>query len=150
MSPDSGKVEAISSWPTPTSVSEVKNFLGLALYYRRFIPSFTDIAHPLHNYTDKGAAFVWTAGTDEAMRKLKQALTGAPLLSYPNPALQFLLDTGACSIVLGAVLSRQQEGQERVIAYFSQALSHPECHYCVTRKELLAVVRAIKLFHHYL
>lgn len=77
------------------------------------------------------------------MHKLKQALTGAPLLSYPEPALQFVLDPDASSIALGAVLSQQQEGQERVIAYFSRALSRPERHYCVTRKELLAVVRAI-------
>ena len=79
-------------------------------------------------------------------------LTEAPILSYPNADAPFLLDTDtdASNHAIGAVLSKCQEGQERVIAYYSRTLSAPEKHYCVTRKELLAVVQAVQHFHSYL
>ncbi|MBJ4962376.1 Ty3/Gypsy family RNase HI domain-containing protein [Salmonella enterica subsp. enterica serovar Mbandaka] len=81
---------------------------------------------------------------------MKQALSSAPVLGYPQPDQPFILDTDASNTGIGAVLSQVQDGQEKVIAYFSKSLSKPERNYCVTRKELLAVVKAVEHFLHYL
>jgi len=151
ISPDPGKIDAVKSWPRPSSSTEVKSFLGLCSYYRRFVPSFADIAHPLHQCTTT-SPFSWEPEADDAFKKLKQALTEAPVLAYPHPVSSFILDTDASGTGIGGVLSQCSPGedQERVIAYFSRALSSQERHYCVTRRELLAVVKAIKHFHAYL
>ncbi|GFX56117.1 hypothetical protein TNCV_3062031 [Trichonephila clavipes] len=84
------------------------------------------------------------------IRKLKEALTSSPILIYPQPDKPFILDTDASNESVGAVLSQEIDGQERVVAYWSKCLSKPERNYCVTRKELLAIVKAIEHFHHYL
>ena len=149
ISPDPGKVAAVKSWPRPMTVTEVKGFLGLCSYYRRFIASFADIAHPLHQCTAV-TPFTWTQEADDAFHKLKLALTEAPLLIYPQLDAEFVLDTDASSTGIGAVLSQQDNGQERVVAYYSRALSPAERHYCVTCRELLAMVKAIKHSHTYL
>ena len=149
ISPDPGKVAAVKSWPKPTTATAVKSFLGLCSYYRRFINSFADIAHPLHQSTTT-TPFVWTQEANDAFHKLKLVLTDAPLLVYPRLDADFILDTDASGIGIGAVLSQQTNGQERVVAYFSHALTLAERHYCVTRQELLAMVKAIKHFHTYL
>ena len=149
ISPDPCKVEAVKSWPKPTTATEVKSFLGLCSYYRRFISFFADIAHPLHQSATV-SPFEWTQEADDAFSKLKQMLTESPILAYPQLDVEFVLDTDASSTGIGAVLSQQVNGQERVVAYFSRALKAPERHYCVTRKELLAMVKAIRHFHAYL
>ena len=147
---DPAKVQAVQDWPAPTGVTEVKRFLGLCSYYRRFIRGFADIAHPLHQCVEQTHPFVWTSEANEAFVNLKRALTEAPLLSYPNPDDAFILDTDASNHAVGAVLSQLQEGSECPVAYYSQVLSRPEHQYCTTRKELLAVVKAVKHFHPYL
>ena len=147
---DPQKNVTIKEWPTPRNVSEVKSFLGLCSYYRRFVPSFSDVAQPLNQLCEKGQTFLWTTATESAFQQLKVALTEAPVMAYPIPGIPFILDTDASNCAIGAVLSQVQQGEERVIAYFSKSLSKPEKQYCVTRKELLAIVQAIKHFHHYL
>ena len=151
ISPDPGKTEAVKSWPKPTSVTETKSFLGLCSYYRRFVPSFADIAHPLQQCTTT-VPFSWTTEADDAFEKLKLALTEAPVLAYLDCSALFILDTDASGTGIGAVLSQRfpPEDQEKVIAYFSRTLSCQERHYCVTRRELLAMVKAVKHFHVYL
>ena len=147
-SPD--KVSAIKEWPVPKTVTDVRSFLGTCSYYRRFIKWFTDIARPLHKLTEKTEKFNWTPQCDEAFQKLKVALTSAPILRYPDLSLPFVLDTDASAFAMGGVLSQIEDGVERPIAYFSKVFSKPERNYCVTRRELLAVVSSIKHFHHYL
>ena len=93
---------------------------------------------------------MWTSEANGAFVDLKRALTEAPLLSYPNPDDSFILDTDASSHAVGAVLLQLQEGKECLVAYYRQVLSHPEQQYCTTRKEFLAVVKAVKHFHPYL
>ncbi|GFQ95816.1 ferredoxin-2, mitochondrial [Trichonephila clavata] len=93
--------------------------------------------------------FVWTEECEVAFTSLKEALTSAPISSYPDPDKQFILDTDASHANIGAVLSQEIDGQERVIAYWSKCLSKPERNYCVTRKELLAIVKAVENFHSY-
>ncbi|GFX96804.1 hypothetical protein TNCV_1648391 [Trichonephila clavipes] len=94
--------------------------------------------------------FQWTKECEDSFLQLKEALTSSPILIYPQPDKPFILDTDASNESVGAVLSQEIDGQERVVAYWSKCLSKPERNYCVTRKELLAIVKAIEHFHHYL
>ncbi|KAK3740332.1 hypothetical protein QZH41_000887 [Actinostola sp. cb2023] len=150
ISTDPEKNRAVMDWPVPSRASEMRSFLGLCSYYRRFIKGFADIARPLHRLTEKGREFVWTSECDVAFNQLKTTLSTAPVLAYPTSKDPFILDTDASNIGLGAVLSQVQDGEEKVIAYYSKSLSKAERNYCVTRKELLAIVNAVKRFHHYL
>ena len=118
ISTDPIKIRAISSWPIPVNASEVKSFIGLCSYYRRYIPSFSDIAQPLYQCSE-GKPFIWTPAAEAAFSRLKQALTSALVLSYPSSNGKFILDTDANNNGIGVVLSQLQDGQERVIAYFS-------------------------------
>ena len=138
---DPAKVEAVKNWPIPKTQTEVRSFIGLASYYRRFIKDFTDVARPLLKLTEKNIPFQWDSSCDDAFQELKTALTSAPILAYPSAIGQFTLDTDASAFAVGAVLSQEQEGEERVVAYASKSLKMPERNYCVTRREL---------FKHYL
>lgn len=146
---DPKKIEAISFWPQPSSPVELKSFLGLCSYYRRFIASFADVVRPLQELLGR-RPFEWTTEAEGVFQQLKQMLTRAPILGYPLPDIPFVLDTDASNDAIGAVLSQYHEGQEKVIAYYSKALSSPERKYCVTRRELLAVVKAVQHFQPYL
>ena len=147
---DPAKVRAVSDWPTPKCVRDVRSFLGLASYYRRFIRGFATIASPLHSLTSKSKDFVWNEACQDAFKRLKEALLEAPVLVYPLPDDEFILDTDASNEGIGAVLSQVHDGVERVVAYASRKLSKAERNYCVTRKELLAVVAYLKYFRQYL
>ena len=147
---DPDKLYAVSTWPRPTNVLEVRQFLGLCSYYRRFVAKFADIAQPLYQCTERNQPFEWTEGAEHAFNRLKQALTEAPILGYPEPTGNYILDADASAFGIGAVLSQVQKGEEKVIAYFSRQLSRQERQYCATRRELLAIIQATKHFHHYL
>ena len=141
---DTDKVAAVQEWPVPRTATEVWSFLGLCSYYRRFVENFAEIARPLHQYSDPRQPFVWTPDAEQAFKQLKKALVKAPILGYPLAKGQLILDTDASNHGIGAVLSQVQEGQECVIAYYSRVLTQPEQNYCVTRRELLAIVSAVK------
>lgn len=147
---DPGKVEAVRDWPTPRNVEQLRTFLGFASYYRRFVKGFADIAAPLHRLTQKGLRFVWSDACDFAFNHLRHKLITAPVLSAVRHDGDFILDTDASDTGLGIVLSQLQNEEERVIAYASVSLSKRERQYCVTRRELLAVVYGTKHFRHYL
>ena len=147
---DPQKISAISNWPTPLNPSEVRSFVGLCSYYRRFIYGFSSLAKPLFKLTEKNREFKWTTDCQEAFEKLKNHLTTAPILCHPDFRYPFVLDTDASQFGLGAVLSQEIDGKTRVISYASRTLSKSERRYCVTRKELLAVVFGCKHFRHYL
>jgi len=147
---DPSKIELVRDWPTPCDVKEVRSFLGLASYYRRFVPTFAEIAAPLHALTAKNRQFDWALNCDRAFMRLKSALISSPILAMLNNTDPFLLDTDACDVSIGAVLSQVQSGVERVIAYASHSLSKPERNCCITRKELLAIVCYTKTFRQYL
>jgi len=147
---DPSKIELVRDWPTPSDVKEVRSFLGLASYYRQFVPTFTEIAAPIHALTAKNKQFDWTTNCDRAFVPLKYALISSPKLAMPNDTDPFLLDTDACDVSIGAVLSQVQNGLEQVIAYASRSLSKPERNYCVTKKELLVIVCYTKTFQQYL
>ena len=147
---DPAKVKAVADWPVPKNVKEVRSFLGLASYYRRFIKDFASIASPLHTLTSKSKEFIWDESCDRAFNTLKQCVLGAPVLAYPLPGNEYILDTDASADGIGAVLSQVHEGEEKVVAFASRKLSKPEKNYCVTRRELLAVVTYLKYFRQYL
>ena len=147
---DPEKISDVRDWPIPTTAKQVRSFLGLCSYYRRFVQSFAKIARPLHRLCEKQTKFEWTEECTQSFETLKSQLTTAPILAYPLPDLGFILDTDASDKSVGAVLSQSQEGSERVIAYMSKTMNKHEQQYCVTRKELLAVVIALKTFHSYL
>ena len=147
---DPEKIRAVTSWTRPTNVRDVRGFVGLCSYYRRFIEGFSTIAKPLHRLTEKGREFRWTEECENAFCELKRRLTTAPILSYPTREGPFVLDTDASEQGVGAVLSQIQNGEERVIGYYSRTMTKPERRYCVTRKELLAIVAGVKWFHHFL
>ena len=147
---DPDKIAAVQNWAQPTSVTEVRSFLGLASYYRRFVPNFAEIARPLVQLTEKSTQFLWGEAQESAFQKLKTSLTQSPVLVYPCEGGDFILDTDASNFGIGAVLSQIQEGEEKVLAYASRALTKQERRYCVTRKELLAVVYFTQYFKHFL
>ncbi|KAH8871863.1 Retrovirus-related Pol polyprotein from transposon 17.6 [Schistosoma japonicum] len=151
---DCSKVQAVQSWPTPTSAAKVKNFMGLASYYRRVVANFAGIATPLHRLTEKGRKFLWTAECQSAFEELKAKLAAASILGFPDTspgAGSFILDTDASDHAIGALLSQiSPGGQEKVISYGSRKLDKREVNYSSTRRELLALVYFMKHFRHYL
>ncbi|KAL7870763.1 hypothetical protein SRHO_G00082600 [Serrasalmus rhombeus] len=130
---DPNKTAAVRDWPTPRTVCQVRSFLGFASYYRRFVKGFAEIAAQLHRLTGgSGTKFRWSDEADRAFLTLKEKLCRTPVLAYPIPSGQFVVDTDASDHGLGAVLSQMQDGSERVIAYFSRRLDKAERNYCVT------------------
>ena len=148
---DPEKIEKVATWPIPTSTKELQRFIGFASYYRRFIRDFAEIAKPLHQMTEKATPFKWTTECHDAFQELRRRLVSTPILAHPDFSRPFILDTDASDTGLGAVLSQlDDQGREHVIAYGSRLLSKPERQYCVTRRELLAVVFFSQHFRPYL
>ena len=148
---DPTKTEKVKQWPTPSTAEEVQQFLGLASYYRRFIQHFAEIMKPLHHLTEHNVAFLWTEECELAFQELKHHLVTAPIFSYPDFSKEFVLDTDASNLALGAVLSQvQEDGSEKLIAYGSRLMTKTERRYCATRRELLSAVTIVKQFHPYL
>ena len=147
---DPDKVADIKKWHPPRTLKELQAFLGTAGYYRQYLKDYATSAKPLTRLTTKETPWEWDAAAQEAFETLKEGLVTAPVLGYPDPAIKYILDTDASAVGVGAVLSQIQEGNERVIAYYSKTLGPAERNYCVTRRELLAVIKAVKHFRPYL
>lgn len=148
--PDPKKVECVQTYPPPTNVKELQAFLGLANYYRKFIPHAAQIMLPLTNLLKKKVKFVWDENCQAAMNELKQAIINPPILSYPDFEKPFILTTDASNGALGAILSQGKEGEDLPIYFASRALSDTEKRYSTTEKECLAVVWAVQSFRAYL
>lgn len=147
LKPNPRLVSAVREFQTPNDVRELRRFLGLASYYRKFVPKFAKIAEPLHRLTCKEAEFVWSDDCQHAFDSLKQKLTQAPVLAYPSFDKDLVLETDASIKGIGAILSQQQDdGKLHPVAFASRALSQPE-NYSITELETLAVVWAISHFH---
>ncbi|CAF4895233.1 unnamed protein product [Pieris macdunnoughi] len=147
---DPEKIVAVKDWPVPKDKTEVRAFLGLCSYYRRFVRNFADIAKPLHRLTEQKRKFTWDGECEDAFNELKNRLCETPILGYPDQDGEYVVDTDASGIGIGGVLSQVKGEHEQVIAYFSKSLSKPERNYCVTRRELLAVVKTLQHFSKYL
>ncbi|GJS86909.1 reverse transcriptase domain-containing protein [Tanacetum coccineum] len=143
---DPSKVESVKNWKTPESSTEIRSFLGLAGYYRRFIENFSKIAKPLTLLTQKNKTYVWGDEQDEAFRILKEKLCNAPVLALPDGPDDFVVYCDASKQGFGCVL--MQRG--KVIAYASRQLKKHEKNYTTHDLELGAVVFALKIWRHYL
>ncbi|XP_073133739.1 uncharacterized protein [Henckelia pumila] len=143
---DPAKIEAIKNWVTPKNATEIRSFLGLAGYYRRFIQDFSKIALPLTSLTRKSVKFEWSNQCEKSFLVLKKKLMTAPVLAIPEGTGRFVIYTDASKSGLGVVL--MQDG--KVIAYASRQLKIHEKNYPTHDLELAAVVFALKLWRHYL
>lgn len=148
--PNPTTVEAVHKFPNPRNKREVQSFLGLANYYRRFIPRFSEIAEPLNKLTRKRVTFEFTEECKTALEKLKQSLIEPPVLKYPDLNRPFILTTDASDYSLGAILSQVYSQGEFPIAYASRSLGKSERNYSVIEKEMLAIYWAVNNFRPYL
>lgn len=147
---DPEKIEAILNIPEPTNVHDIRRFIGMASWYRRFVPDFATIMKPLTELTRKSVKFKWTPECDEAFNKIKQLLISAPILTCPCFDQPFILQCDASAYGLGAVLTQKFDDGERVIAFLSRTLSRQEKNYTTTERELLSVIWATEKLRHYL
>ena len=147
---DEGKVAAIHQIRPPRTPRQMRSFLGMANYYRRFVPHFSEIAMPLTLLTKKNQKFVWTEAQQKAFDTLKTALVESPILRYPDFSIQFQLHCDASDTALGGVLMQKVDGVDHPIAYYSRKFNDAEGRYSVSEKEALAIVASVKHFAHYL
>ena len=146
ISVDPTKVQEVMDWESPISVHQIRSFLGLAGYYRRFITDFSRIAKPMTELLKKGVKFVWNDKCEEAFQTLKARLTTAPVLSTPDSTKPFDVYCDASGTGLGCVLMQDN----RVISYASRALRNHEKNYPTHDLELAAVIHALKIWRHHL
>uniref|UniRef100_A0A4W5K2I5 ribonuclease H n=1 Tax=Hucho hucho TaxID=62062 RepID=A0A4W5K2I5_9TELE len=150
---ESDRISAVRNWQTPTTVKEVQRFLGFANYYRRFIWGFGQVAAPITSLLKGGPVRLrWSAEADRAFGHLNDLFTSAPVLAHPDPSLAFIVEVDASEAGIGAVLSQRSGSPPKLCpcAFFSKKLSPAEQNYDVGDRELLAVVRALKAWRHWL
>lgn len=148
---DESKIQAIQEWPTPMKVKHVRGFLGLANFYRRFIQDFATIARPLNDLTKKDLTWKWTDKEQKAFETLKQLFTTAPILAYPDNNCKFRVECDSSDYATGAVLSMEcSDGIWRPCAFSSHSLNEAERNYQIADKEMLAIIRALEQWRHYL
>ena len=147
---DPEKVASIRQLPPPSNVKGIRRFLGIASWYRRFVPDFSKIAAPLNRLLKKGIAWQWSEEQDEAFRRLKDGLTSAPVLACPNFEKPFILQTDASDQGLGVALIQHDKDGDHVVAYASRSLTDSEKKYSVTEKECLAIVWGVEKMRPYL
>ena len=151
LQPDPSKIDKVKNFPVPIDLTSLRSALGLFSYYRQFVPGFSKIAKPLTQLLKKEEPFSWTNNQQEAFDYLKEKLITAPILQYPNFNKPFILYTDIYGNGLGAVLSQKLENVLKyVVAYASRSMNKAEQNYGITDQECLAVVWAVRYFHHYL
>ena len=148
--PNPKKVEAIRTLPSPKNVKEVRSFIGMCSYYRRFLPNFSKIAEPLIFLTRKYAKFRWTEECQKAFDFLKDSLTVVPLLIYPDPKKPYVLYTDASDTCIGACLTQTVDNEEKPIYYLSHKLSQSQTKWSTIEKEAYAIYYALQKLDHYL
>jgi hypothetical protein len=149
--PDPKKVAAVTEWPMPTSVREVRGFLGLTGYYRRFIKHYAQKAYPLTELTKENVKWCWRDEVEgQAFEGLKRALVTAPVLVIPDPSLPYEVYTDASKFALGAVLLQDHGKGLQPVAYLSRKLSPTEQNYPTGDREMLAIYYALQQWRCYL
>jgi transposase InsO family protein len=144
------KVQAVRGWPQPKNVHDVRSFLGLANFYRRFVKDFSKIALPVTALTKEANPFTWGPLQQEAFDALKRALCSAPVLLIADPKLPYTLNCDACDYAIGATLQQDHGNGLQPVAYMSRKLKPAEINYDVREKEFMALVDACSHWRHYL
>ncbi|KAI8519844.1 hypothetical protein Bbelb_031010 [Branchiostoma belcheri] len=150
VAPDPDNIAKVQDWPTPSNQTDIRSFLGLASFYRKFVPAFATVAEPLVRLTDKHHTFQWNPACQSAFDTLKHQLTNPPLLAFPDFASDFTLATDASTSGIGAVLTQTHGGTQRVVAYASKTLSRTQRRWSTYDREFWAAVWAIRHFRPYL
>ena len=145
-----GEGPSDTDWPPCETLTELRAFLGTCGYCRRFVKDFSTVATPLYALTKKGAKYEWTPKCQQAFEALKLRLMSEPIRALPIDEGTYILDCDASIYGLGAVMSQEQSGIEKVVAYSSRSMSKTELCYETTRKELLAIVNGLKQLRQYL
>lgn len=145
------KVKAITDWPKPKSLTELRGFLGLVQFFRKFIKGYSSIAEPLTNLTKKEMGILkWDGNCDNSFNHLRQALVTAPILAAPDWEKEFQVHVDASSFALGATITQlDNEGRSRVIAYASRKLTTSEKNYTANDREMLGLIHALQRFRCY-
>lgn len=148
--PDPDKIAPISDYPVPKTVKDIRRLMGLAGWYRRFIPNFASVTAPISNMLKKGRTKIeWTAEAQQALEYIKVALTSSPVLANPDYSVPFIIQADASDVGMGAILVQGEGDDEKVIAYWSQKLTAAQQKYQTTERECLAVISAIEKFRPY-
>ena len=151
LSPDPKKLEAVKNWPVPTSVSDVRRFLGFTNFFRRFIDRYSDLSRPLEEISGKYAHFDWTDARGKSFISLKEALLSAPVLKLANTSQPFRVSTDASDFAVAGVLLQQDDlGEWHPVAYTARRLTAAEQNYTAQDRETLAVVYSLQCWRHYL
>lgn len=147
---DTSGITPILEYPTPKCLKDVRRLMGMANWYRRFIPNFATISAPLSDLLKKGKAFQWTPAAGKAFEDLKKVLVSEPVLANPDYSKPFTIQTDASDCGIGGVLVQGSGDNEKAVAYFSQKLSATQQKYQTTERECLAVIVAIEKFRPYI
>ncbi|GLB45948.1 putative retrotransposable element tf2 155 kda protein type 1-like [Lyophyllum shimeji] len=149
---DPVKVAGVAEWPVPKNKKEVQSFLGFTNFYRRFIRDFSHHARPLFDLTAKDVAWTWGSGQQDAFDSLKHAITSKPVLIFPDDDRPFRVEADSSDFATGAVLSQQSPEDEKwhPVAFYSKSLNAVERNYEIHDKEMLAIIRALEEWRHFL
>jgi hypothetical protein len=139
------KVESIVNFPTSNTVKQLKSFLGLASYYRKFVPEFRRIAAPLHRLLKKDTKYEWGDDQEMTFQMIKQKLITQPILQYSDFSKELILTTDASNEVAGAILSQGEIGKDRTVTYASRSFNKAEKGYSTVEKELAAIVGELRI-----
>ncbi|GFR87570.1 polyprotein [Elysia marginata] len=152
MKPQDGKINAIINCERPTTKKQVRSFLGLAGYYRKFMPNYSSIAAPLSDITktSKGQKFIWEQVQENAFKGIKKMLSSTPVLSMPDWKKEFIVQTDASCAGIGACLLQEHNGIRHVVMYISRKLKPAETRYSTIERECLAIVYALSKLEPYL
>lgn len=148
LDPSPSKLQAIQDL-TPSDIREIRAFIGLASFYRRFVKNFTQLAYPLYQLTQKDTPFHWSTECQQAFTTLKNHLTSAPVVTFPEYTLPFCLYTDFSLHAIGAVLAQVRDDKEHIIACASRALNSTKINYAGTKREWLGVIWALQHFWPY-
>ncbi|GLB43872.1 putative retrotransposable element tf2 155 kda protein type 1-like [Lyophyllum shimeji] len=149
---DPVKVAGVAEWPVPKNKKEVQSFPGFTNFYRRFIRDFSHHARPLFDLTAKDVAWTWRSGQQDAFDALKRAITSKPVLIFPDDDRPFRVEADSSDFATGAVLSQQSPEDEKwhPVAFYSKSLNAVERNYEIHDKEMLAIIRALEEWRHFL
>ena len=145
------KLDGIRDWPTPEKLKDVRSFLGFANYYRKFIANYSDIVQPLVELTRKDQPWIWSQSQEQSFQTLKSAFLTQPVLRLPDHSKPFAIATDASKYATGGVLMQtDSNGDWHPCSYISSTFSPAERNYDIYDRELLAIIRALKSWRHYL